>query len=161
MLFPDAFVEFEVVVGFSWDAYLRVTSIPVISDQGTGYLHRIPWANPYLRHEINDLEKGLLSRPVQHTRCSLPVTSSGEVVIVSCIPMTKTGCFCRFFKLDMIALEWSSLPDQELDHINCFLYKGQSIQAKEEGKMKVVVAGRSRRAETTECLTSCWPVHTL
>uniref|UniRef100_A0A453SSI7 Uncharacterized protein n=1 Tax=Aegilops tauschii subsp. strangulata TaxID=200361 RepID=A0A453SSI7_AEGTS len=73
----------------------------------------------------------------------------------------KDRLFFRFFKLDMIALEWSSLHDQELDHINCFLYKGQSIQAKEEGKIKVVVAGRSRRAETTECLTSCWPVHTL
>uniref|UniRef100_A0A453SSL4 Uncharacterized protein n=1 Tax=Aegilops tauschii subsp. strangulata TaxID=200361 RepID=A0A453SSL4_AEGTS len=86
----NAFVSSTGTSVLKRDAYLRVTSIPVISYQGTGYLHRIPWANPYLRHEINDLEKGILSRSVQHTRCSLPVTSIGEVVIVSCIPTTKT-----------------------------------------------------------------------
>ncbi|XP_020174410.1 uncharacterized protein [Aegilops tauschii subsp. strangulata] len=61
------------------------------------------------------------------------VASIGKVVIVSC---PRASAF-KFLQLDMEALAWSPLDDQELEDTSWFLSQGQSIRVKEEGRRKV------------------------
>ncbi|XBI02746.1 hypothetical protein VPH35_131253 [Triticum aestivum] len=61
------------------------------------------------------------------------VASVGKVVIVSC---PRASAF-KFLQLDMEALAWSPLDDQELEDTSWFLPQGQSIRVKEEDRNKV------------------------
>ncbi|WVZ94935.1 hypothetical protein U9M48_040761, partial [Paspalum notatum var. saurae] len=86
--------------------------------------------------------------------------SGGEVVLVSRSHTAADGVAFKFFKLDMEALEWSLLDDQELDDTSWFLCKGHSFRAKEAGKRKVYTFGRPKHcigsveATTASCFSS-------
>lgn len=68
------------------------------------------------------------------------VASNTEVVLISWDRGAEVRAF-KFFKLDVKALEWSSLDDGELDNTSWFLWKGQSFRVSEEGKRKVYTFG--------------------